>query len=416
MSNLKGTVKATKISGKLNTSFNVVDQTYDPTSENAQSGKAVAEAIANIDIPESGGADIDTSLFASAIQNQVSGSVISVNDVGALDHTVKVKLSGEEVENLLPSPYTEPFSMHTYNGDGSLVINGFVPSDNYMPLIVYFSYGSDTLEKGTYTLDLGTATNQVYLEIALTDANNSPYENYQTDNTGKITFTVGDFNVIETLLLRAKSNETINNLLVKPMFYKVNSIASSYTSVAPQNYDPSYETALRIDCELKSSTQYTIKFKANMAGVVLKTEAAITENHEYTYIETTGAEQTLTFTTIDVIEDFASYYDKSEGGWGVLRYENYTDTSFKLTDVTIVEGNGVATDYTKVKLYRYGANSNIDKVEYTPNADGTVEVDSLAPYMSLVTDKCGLTIEATYNIDTKGYIDKKFEELKALFS
>ena len=72
-------------------------------------------------------------------------------------------------------------------------------------------------------------------------------------------------------------------------------------------------------------------------------------------------------------------------------------------------GGATTTDYSQVKLYRFGKNSNIDRVVYTPKADGTVEVDSLAPIMSLVTDKGGLTISATYNADTKSYIDKQFE-------
>ena len=354
------------------------------------------------------GADVDTSLFASAIQNTVSGGVLGINDIGKLEHIVKVQLSGEEVENLLPSPYAEPLVMHTYNGDGSLVINGTVPSDNSMPLIVYISGGSDTLEKGIYTLDLGTATSKVYLDISLTDANYSTYEEYRTDSTGKITFTVGDCNVVERLTLRPTSGETFDNLLVKPMFYKVNTLATSWTSKTAQNYDVGYEPAIQFLGELKNNTTYTMKFKCSQKGVTVKApHPAIAYSAPTEYV-TTGEVQTITFTTNEYVDERKEYIYDTTYGWTALLYATYSPTDVVFTDFTIVEGVPT-TNFTQVKLYRYGQNSSENKLEYTPNADGTVDVPSLSPYMSLVTDGCGLTITATYNIDTKSYIDKQFE-------
>ena len=384
------------------TKIPIVDKKFSASSENAQSGKAVAEAIASI------GADVDTSLFASAIQNTVSGGVLGINDIGALDHTVKVKLSGEEVENLLPSPAAEPLVMHTYNGDGSLVINGTVPSDNSRPLIVYISSNPVTLEKGIYTLDLGTATSQVYLQISLTDAHSSTYEEYQTDSTGKITFTVGDYNVVNALTLRPISGEVIDNLLVKPMFYKVNTLATSWTSKPAENNNVGYEPAIQFLGVLKNSTTYTMKFKCNKKGVAVKAPHPAIAYSTPTEAVTTGELQTITFTTNEYVDERKEYTYDATYGWSALLYAEYSPTDAVFTDFTIVEG-APTTDFTQVKLYRYGKNSSENKLEFTPSADGTVDVPSLAPYMSLVTDKYGLIITATYNLDTKNYIDKKFE-------
>lgn len=238
---------------------------------------------------ESGGTDIDTSLFANAIQNTINSSKVFVDDVSSLPHTVKVQLG---TGNILPSePYSEPLEMHTKNEDGSIVINGTVPSDNNMPLIVYIVDKDGIVETGgTYTLDLGTATTQASLIIDLTDKTYSGYEIYQTDNTGKVTFTVSDKNKIQALRLLAGSGETINNLVVRPTFYRVD-----------------------------------------------------------------------------------------------------------------------APDYSKVKVYRYGKNESENKLEFTPSTDGKVDVPSISPYMTLETNKKDITINATYNVDTKSYVDKQFE-------
>lgn len=219
---------------------------------------------------------------ANAIQNTVSGGKIVVNDVSPISHIVKVQL----IKNLLPStPFANPLEIGYSNGDGSYIINGTVATDNSLPIYVFISGATTTLENGTYALDLGTATSQVYLRISLTDDRYSTYEDYITDATGKVTFSVGNYNRIQALLLQAENGANIENLLIRPVFYKV------------------------------------------------------------------------------------------------------------------------STDYSQVKLYRYGKDET-DKLEFIPNADGTVDVPSLAPIMSLTTNTEGIVINANYNVDTKAYVDK----------
>lgn len=261
-----------------------------PRGEKGEQGPAGPQGEKGEKGDKGDGADVDTSLFASAIQNTLSGSAVFAKNVSALGHTVKVNLSGNIAENIIPTtPYANPLEIGHSNGDGSYLINGTVAEDNTLPIYVLIFDDGTTLAAGTYTLDLGVATSQVKLKISLTDDGYIDYRDFQTDSTGKITFAVGEFNRINSVRIDAASGETIDNLLVRPALYK--------------------------------------------------------ETNE--------------------------------------------------------------TDYTQVKLHRYGLNSGIDKITYTPNADGTVEVDSLSPYMTLVTDKCGLTINATYNTDTKAYIDTR---------
>ena len=54
----------------------------------------------------------------------------------------------------------------------------------------------------------------------------------------------------------------------------------------------------------------------------------------------------------------------------------------------------------------------ITPIDYRPNADGMVDdVESVYPNMTLFTDIEGVTINCTYNVDTKKYIENKIAEL-----
>lgn len=71
------------------------DQTYDPTSENAQSGVAVAEATKEV-------TDFTNNTYANAIKGSVSGIAISVNDASPVEHTLDVQVysNGKNLVNI----------------------------------------------------------------------------------------------------------------------------------------------------------------------------------------------------------------------------------------------------------------------------------------------------------------------------
>ena len=124
-----------------------VDQTYSPDSENAQSGKAVAEAVTT----EEKRAD---NTFANALKGTASGSTILIDDVSPVAHEIFVVLDvgGATVakygKNLAPSTFNYndvPGLSITDNGDGSISIKGTVAQNSFSPLIKNF-----VLPRGTY--------------------------------------------------------------------------------------------------------------------------------------------------------------------------------------------------------------------------------------------------------------------------
>ena len=70
-----------------------VDQNYNPESENAQSGKAVSEAVA-IEQKRS------DNTFANALKSSKSGSAILIDDISPVTHEMSVKISSDTVTDL----------------------------------------------------------------------------------------------------------------------------------------------------------------------------------------------------------------------------------------------------------------------------------------------------------------------------
>ena len=84
---------------------------------------------------------------------------------------------------------------------------------------------------------------------------------------------------------------------------------------------------------------------------------------------------------------------------------NETGITWELDEIIYPQAN-IGT-----KLFKYDKYSELD---YTPLPDGTVKgMTSLSPNMTILTDNPDVNIEATYNADTKKYIDKKFAELQS---
>ena len=111
----------------------------------------------------------------------------------------------------------------------------------------------------------------------------------------------------------------------------------------------------------------------------------------------------------------------NEDRWIVLYLSATLPPEEYLNKVLMVKGDSTGEyidpipDLSAVTVTR-DRSDGTDAQTYTVNSDGSVNgpVKSLSPDMRMSVDNPGATITATYNADTKRYIDHKFSELQAL--
>lgn len=131
----------------------VTDRAYSPTSENAQSGKAVAEAL-------KAERTYANNSFSGALRGSASGEAVRLTDVSPLEHEIKIKLTAESNysdfsgvtlkrygKNLLPYPYSDTTKTvngitFTDNGDGSVTIAGTATGGAYFYLQRNANFGT----------------------------------------------------------------------------------------------------------------------------------------------------------------------------------------------------------------------------------------------------------------------------------
>ena len=149
----------------------VTDRAYSPTSENAQSGKAVAEAL-------KAERTYANNSFSGALHGSASGEAVRLTDVSPLEHEIKIKLTAESNysdfsgvtlkrygRNLLPYPYYDTTKTvngitFTDNGDGSVTISGTANDNAYFYLQRNANFGAreinavtkDSENNGVYTI------------------------------------------------------------------------------------------------------------------------------------------------------------------------------------------------------------------------------------------------------------------------
>lgn len=165
-----------------------IDQTYTPTSPNAQSGIATAEAVgvAN-DYTDKAIKSLKTyanNTFAPAIKNTVSGSVLAVHDVSPAEHDLDVCVRSE---NLIPYPYYQSTSsanggMFTVNDDRSVTASGTPTA--YIEIKLY--QGKPLIISGTVTASILDISNNLVLELVIQDSDN----NILATNSGTKSFTM----------------------------------------------------------------------------------------------------------------------------------------------------------------------------------------------------------------------------------
>ena len=232
------TVNGESVLGSGNIKIQVeVDQTYDPDSTNAQSGKAVAEAVAI----EQNRAD---NTFANALKGSKSDTIVSLDDVSPVTHNMRVKILSNTItdlttvkvsrcgKNLIPYPYantTKTISGVTFtvHPNGSITVNGTATAD-----IIFFlcNVSNYTIYKGTYTLSgcPSGGSNTTYCQVLgssdFMDIGNGVTRTYSQD-------------IKQNIFIKIFSGYTADNLVFKPQI-ELGSTATPYEPYQGQTYTP----------------------------------------------------------------------------------------------------------------------------------------------------------------------------------
>lgn len=129
--------------------FTKTDQTFNPESANAQSGKAVAEALSSI-------AHVAPAI---TINNRVL-QTLTVNDCSPVEHDLKVKVEVLDVppDNMLTTPYTVSYENDngmTYISNGTSISISGEATSTPQGVAINGNFDFSTLEHGrTYYLGL----------------------------------------------------------------------------------------------------------------------------------------------------------------------------------------------------------------------------------------------------------------------
>ena len=199
----------------------VTDQAYSPTSENAQSGKAVAEAL-------KAERTYANNSFSGALYGSASGEAVRLTDVSPIEHEIKIKLTAESNhsdfsgvtlkrygKNLLPYPYKNTNIDYTFNGinykvksDGTVVLNGTANEQSY------FILAGLVLNKGVYYLSGCPSGGQGSTYSIYFQYDNFSY--YKADYGSGVKIDINEKKNCAVAITIGK-NTAVSNLIFKPM-------------------------------------------------------------------------------------------------------------------------------------------------------------------------------------------------------
>lgn len=349
-------------------------------------------------------------IFAPVIRNSASGKILSIKDVSQEYPNLDIRLVAH---NLIQQPYysvqqtVDGITFAVY-ADGGLGVNGICNGQ------ASFIFASQLmLSAGTYTYKF-TDTPQDGIKGYITTGE----QEYRSEDS--ICFTVENDTAVDIGVLVENGTE-LQNLVIEPKL-----VLSDFSSVTLKKLGKNLATAEQVyeGCDLyqvveydgrqcvrfldnktiqwqgikfKENTQYTVSFDAR----VVKREAKEGNSGLLYFYYSDGTSSCITASRNSVWTHYTQASTKGKtvvsigtGNYNYVNY-NYIDTaSFQL------EEGSVATEYEA-----YAGQ------DFTPSIEGKIEIiEPLSTNTIFMTDTANIDINATYNADTKLYIDSKLNQ------
>lgn len=389
---------------------NTVDQTYNPESENAQSGKAVAESILK---------NVDT-------YHTVSGKSLTITDVNPLQHELKVKLRNK---NLIPFPYiTQSGEINgvrfTVNKDGSIHVVGTATKATYFNLC-QVDFGDVYMDDATQNYDNGKSYNNGYaIKDCQYNANNKfTYVGVGSGKTVDTTF-YPQIEIAPAPTEYMSPNFDFSTVSVSKYGKNLFDFEAFANEIVEKN--PNHCSIVYVDENgnetLDTNARRCLKYVTGNTGVTKD----ITHLNVFGFRFDVFAKNTSsaffimrTITTSDIyispieswgvttnkwstIKWYTIYSDKQITKFGTSWASNSKDTPIYIDiDSFMMEQSGTPTDYEPYKGQIIKANS-----------DGTVKgLVSTPSDMWIFSDNPDVTIECSYSTELKTCIDNRVREL-----
>ena len=395
----------------------VTDRAYSPTSENAQSGKAVAEAL-------KAERTYANNSFSGALHGSASGEAVRLTDVSPLEHTLTVKLKSK---NLLPFPYFHSSMLqagitYTVNSDGTITANGTATGRSEFVL----SANKSDWASGNYVLSGcpsgGSADTYSRQTINGFSDTGSGLQKNDTAEFARISIII-------------KKGTTVSNLVFKPQL-ELGTTPTAYTpyisdltSVNVTRYGKNlttpqqvYKGALEYSEEIfenKNCVRFTSAITIKNSPNAFKPKTQYTVSFDVKTVlrsgqTTSGADAVFCFFYDD--DTLSTIYNTyTQPDWEHKVFTSTVDKTVVAVGLTSREYRSYS--YVDINSFQLEESSTVTLCEpyqaqkYIPSADGTVSgVKSLYPITTLMTDTAGVAVNAEYNKD----INKVISELYAL--
>ena len=250
----------------------VTDRAYSPTSENAQSGKAVAEAL-------KAERTYANNSFSGALYGSASGEAVRLTDVSPIEHEIKIKLTAESNhsdfsgvtlkrygKNLLPYPYKNTNIDYTFNGinykvksDGTVVLNGTANEQSY------FILAGLVLNKGVYYLSGCPSGGQGSTYSIYFQYDNFSY--YKADYGSGVKIDINEKKNCAVAITIGK-NTAVSNLIFKPML----EVGSKLTDFEERRTAVAYTPAVDGTVTGVTSISPDMTFLSDTDGIIINAE------------------------------------------------------------------------------------------------------------------------------------------------
>ena len=250
----------------------VTDRAYSPTSENAQSGKAVAEAL-------KAERTYANNSFSGALYGSASGEAVRLTDVSPIEHEIKIKLTAESNhsdfsgvtlkrygKNLLPYPYKNTNTDYTFNGinykvksDGTVVLNGTANEQSY------FILAGLVLNKGVYYLSGCPSGGQGSTYSIYFQYDNFSY--YKADYGSGVKIDINEKKNCAVAINIGK-NTAVSNLIFKPML----EVGSKLTDFEERRTAVAYTPAVDGTVTGVTSISPDMTFLSDTDGIIINAE------------------------------------------------------------------------------------------------------------------------------------------------